>query len=102
MTASARGVLDPEGAHSAALQRLASFDGARVLEVGCGDGRLTVPVARSTAAVVAFDPDRQAVSRARASLPAELAGRVRYAVASAAAMEVSEHEFDIVLFSWSL
>jgi len=30
-------VLDPEGAHLAALRRLQDFTGARVVEVGCGD-----------------------------------------------------------------
>ena len=39
-------VIDPEGAHLAALRRLGDFGGQRVLELGCGDGRLTVPVAR--------------------------------------------------------
>ena len=31
-------VLDPEGAHLAALRRLADFRGARVIEVGRGRG----------------------------------------------------------------
>jgi hypothetical protein len=31
-------VLDPEGAHLAALRRLADFQGQRVLEMGCGEG----------------------------------------------------------------
>ena len=39
-------VLDPEGAHLAALRRLGDFRDKRVLELGCGDGRLTVGIAR--------------------------------------------------------
>lgn len=95
-------VLDPEEAHFAALLRVADFAGARVLEVGCGDGRLTVPVAQHAASVLAFDPDEDAVEDARRTLPAELAQRVRFAVASAAAIEIPRSAFDIVLFSWSL
>jgi ubiquinone/menaquinone biosynthesis C-methylase UbiE len=95
-------VLDPEGAHFAALLRVADFAGARVLEVGCGDGRLTVPVAQNAASVLAFDPDEDAVEDARRTLPAELAQRVRFAVASAGAIEIPRSAFDIVLFSWSL
>ena len=49
--------VDPEGAHLAALRRLAAFRGQRVLEVGCGDGRLTLGVAADGATVLAFDPD---------------------------------------------
>jgi len=95
-------VLDPEGAHFAALQRVADFAGANVLEVGCGDGRLTVPVAQHAASVFAFDPDEDAVEAAREALPAELAGRVSFAAAAATAIEIPRSAFDIVLFSWSL
>ena len=37
--------------------------------MGCGDGRLTPGIARDAASVVAFDPDADAVARARRSLP---------------------------------
>jgi 2-polyprenyl-3-methyl-5-hydroxy-6-metoxy-1,4-benzoquinol methylase len=95
-------VLDPEGAHLAALHRLGDFRGRRVLELGCGDGRLTVDIARDAAAVLAFDPDAEAVEKARRSLPAELADRVAYRVASGKEIEVEPTSFDLVLYSWSL
>ena len=47
------GVLDPEGVHLAALRRLCDFRGRRVLELGCGDGRLTLGIARDAAHVLA-------------------------------------------------
>ena len=46
-------VLDPEGAHLASLDRVAEFSGQRVLELGCGDGRLTLPVAAEATRVLA-------------------------------------------------
>jgi 2-polyprenyl-3-methyl-5-hydroxy-6-metoxy-1,4-benzoquinol methylase len=95
-------ILDPEQAHLAALLRLADFDGARVLEVGCGDGRLTVGVAEHAASVFAFDPDEDAVARARDTLPARFADCVEYRTASATDVEIPRSAFDIVLFSWSL
>jgi len=94
--------LDPEGAHLAALRRLGDFDGRRVLELGCGDGRLTVGVARDAAAVFAFDPDAELIAAARRSLPDELTQRVSYSVASAQEVEIERAAFDIALFSWSL
>jgi len=52
----------------AALRRLADFSGARVVEIGCGDGRLTLGVAEQAASVFASDPDEEAVARARGAL----------------------------------
>jgi predicted RNA methylase len=95
-------VLDPEGAHLAALRRLGDFRDRRVLELGCGDGRLTLGIAADAANVLAFDPDAEAVGRARRSLPAELADRVAYRVASGTEIEIEPHSFDLVVFSWSL
>lgn len=95
-------VLDPEGAHLAALRRLGDLRGRPVLELGCGDGRLTPGIARDAASVLAFDPDAEAVERARQSLPAELAQRVSYRVASGKEIELEPVSFDLVVFSWSL
>jgi ubiquinone/menaquinone biosynthesis C-methylase UbiE len=95
-------VLDPEGAHLAALRRLAGFRGQRVIELGCGEGRLTVPVGADASHVLAFDPDAEAVKRARRSLPSHLADRVVFQVASGQEIEIEPGSFDLALFSWSL
>jgi predicted RNA methylase len=95
-------VLDPEGVHIASLRRLADFRDRRVREMGCGDGRLTVGFAADAATVLAFDPDAEAVERARRFLPTELAERVTYRVASAKEIELERVSFDLVVFSWSL
>lgn len=97
-----RRVLDPERAHLDALHRLADFRGRDVLELGCGDGRLTVGIAADAARVLAFDPDAEAVGRARRSLPAELSRRIDYRVASGSEIEIVPKSFDITVFSWSL
>jgi 2-polyprenyl-3-methyl-5-hydroxy-6-metoxy-1,4-benzoquinol methylase len=70
--------------------------------LGCGDGRLTLGIAQQAAAVLAFDPDSEAVERARRFLPSDLAGRVAYRVASGKEIEIEPHSFDLVVFSWSL
>jgi ubiquinone/menaquinone biosynthesis C-methylase UbiE len=95
-------VLDPECAHLAALRRLGDIGGQRVLELGCGDGRLTVPIASEAAFVLAFDPDGEAVDGARRTLPDELSQRVSYVVASGAEIAIERHSFDLAIFSWSL
>lgn len=94
--------LDPEGAHLAALRRLADFRGRRVLEMGCGEGRLTRGIAAEAASVLAFDPDAARVAEAEAEFPADLAARVAFRVASAEELEIERGSFDLVVFSWSL
>jgi ubiquinone/menaquinone biosynthesis C-methylase UbiE len=95
-------LLDPEGAHLAALRRLGDFRGKRVLELGCGDGRLTVGIARDAARVFGFDPEADAIERARLSLPREVSERVSYRVASGKEIELEPRSFDLAVFSWSL
>ena len=102
MSASIINTLDPEARHIAALRRLADFRGERVLEMGCGDGRLTLGIAVDAAAVLAFDPDAKAAERAQRFLPTALHNRVAYQVASGREIEVEPHWFDLVVFSWSL
>ena len=95
-------IVDPEGAHIAALRRLADFRDQHVLELGCGDGRLTREIGSEAASVLAFDPDAEAIERARRCLPASLAGRVTFRCASGRDVEVEHSQFDLVFFSWSL
>jgi ubiquinone/menaquinone biosynthesis C-methylase UbiE len=94
--------LDPEGAHAAAVRELADLRGLDVLEIGCGDGRLTRALAHETRSWLATDPDAAAVAAARDACPQDLASHVRFAVAGGDEVDADEAEFDLVFFSWSL
>ena len=94
--------VDPEGVEIRALGKLAPMDGLRVLELGCGDGRLTLRIADAAASVYAVDPDEGRIRLARQSLPAALAHKVTFVVAGAAEVRVPRRRFDLALFSWSL
>ena len=95
-------VKDPRGAEARALAELADFDGKRVLELGCGDGRLTWLYAGQAAEVLGVDPDEESIRNARAALPDQLADRVEFRVADAQALDVPRQRFDIAFLSWSL
>jgi ubiquinone/menaquinone biosynthesis C-methylase UbiE len=94
--------IDPEGVELRTLRELAPVDGLRVLELGCGDGRLTFQFAGTAASVVAVDPDEERVANARRSLPADLQEKVSFAVAGAAEVKAPRRRFELALFSWSL
>lgn len=93
---------DRDGVELAAIVSLVELDGRRVLDVGCGSGRLTSFAAARAASVYAFDPDGESVVKARASLPAMLRERVSFGVHSAEALDLPRRRFDIALCGWSL
>jgi cyclopropane fatty-acyl-phospholipid synthase-like methyltransferase len=96
--------VDPEGNETRALFELADLDGSHVLEVGCGDGRLTWRYASKVAHVTAIDPFPESVVRAKKSVPEELRGRVEIVQAAFDDIPPSRgpSAFDTVILSWSL
>jgi 16S rRNA A1518/A1519 N6-dimethyltransferase RsmA/KsgA/DIM1 with predicted DNA glycosylase/AP lyase activity len=89
---------DPEGHERAAFTAAKlSFTGLRVLEIGCGDGRLTRQYARKAASVVAIDPDARAIARLAAELPIVDARATTFA-----GFVLPARSVDVALFAWSL
>jgi 2-polyprenyl-3-methyl-5-hydroxy-6-metoxy-1,4-benzoquinol methylase len=95
-------VVDPDGVELEAIRELVDLDGARVVDVGCGNGRLSFVCARAGADVFGFDPDEECVERARAETPRALRKKVGFEVADAAEIDLPRRKFDLALFSWSL
>jgi ubiquinone/menaquinone biosynthesis C-methylase UbiE len=93
---------DREGREPAAIEEVVDLTGKRVLEVGCGTGRLTRFLASQAASVYAFDPNADAVADAKASLAGEQRERVRFGVHDAQALDVPRCRFDLALCGWSL
>jgi ubiquinone/menaquinone biosynthesis C-methylase UbiE len=93
---------DPDGTELQAITRLVQLTGKRVIDVGCGSGRLTRLAAEHADSVYAFDPKEESVDEARASLPAGLRGRVSFRVHGAEQLDVARRRFDIALCGWSL
>lgn len=99
--------LDPDNAETEALFSLAApagaapFRGQRILEVGCGDGRLTWRYAAEAAAVCAIDPDPEKIREAQEEMPAALAGHVTFSAVPIEGFS-ARHPFDLIIFSWSL
>ncbi len=94
--------LDPEEAETRVVHELIDFGGRDVLEIGCGDGRLTWRYAHEAASVLAIDPKESEVAAARESTPDSLKSIVSFQVADITSIELPESAYDLVITSWSL
>lgn len=81
---------------------VASLGNARVLEIGCGDGRLVFRYAEPAALVVGIEPAIEPLATAARACPPALRGRVAFAKADAAELPFRREAFDVALFGWSL
>lgn len=96
---------DSQGLETAVLSRLAgSLEGKSVLEIGCGDGRLTWRYAPGAARVAAIDPNGEKIAKAIQQMPDELRDRVQFQVASLEEYLRANpvERFDLAILSWAL
>ena len=89
---------DPEGYEIDALGAVVpSFASCRVVEIGCGDGRLTRRYARRAGSVIAIDPDADAIARLVREFPDVDARAI-----GVDDLALPPQSIDVVLFAWSL
>jgi 2-polyprenyl-3-methyl-5-hydroxy-6-metoxy-1,4-benzoquinol methylase len=62
---------DPEGTETKTLHRVVNFNGKRVLEIGCGDGRLTWQYAKSARLVAGIDLEANDLRLATIECPSD-------------------------------
>lgn len=93
---------DQEGNEKKYLHKLADFAGKRVLEIGCGEGRLTWQYAKGVHATVGIDLDADALRVAWIDSPSDLKSKVFFARAESEHLPFSKETFDMAVLAWSL
>ncbi len=94
--------IDPEQNEVRALKRVADWRRKRVVEIGCGDGRLTLRLAKLGAVVHAIDPDAGLIRAARRNRPRQFVQLIRYQVGEAERLNQQDESFDLAVFAWAL
>jgi ubiquinone/menaquinone biosynthesis C-methylase UbiE len=92
----------PDGMEVRLIERFTTLKGRRILEVGCGDGRLTFQYAPTAGEVLAIDPDRASIEDALDERFALGVSNVDFRVGSIEHLPARGAPFDVALFSWSL
>lgn len=92
-------ILDPYGQFIKEITAHCDLGGKTILEVGCGQGRITRDLARHARRVVAIDPDKDALQTARSRINAE---NVAFLRCRGESLPFPEGCFDLVVYSLSL
>ena len=93
---------DPERNETKYLHKFVDFADKRVLEVGCGEGRMTWQYAKRTHKTICIDPDPDALRIAKVDRPSDLENKVLLACAASEYLPFSKETFDIAVLAWSL
>jgi ubiquinone/menaquinone biosynthesis C-methylase UbiE len=94
--------LDADGSERRAIRELVDFPGKEVLEIGCGNGRVTWCYADSAASALALDPRERDIEQAHLRTPRSLRGRVTFVPADATVLELPAEAFTVALLSRSI
>lgn len=92
-------ILDPTNQFIRQITRHCDLDGATLLEIGCGRGRVTADMARHARRVVATDPDAVALATAREAIPAP---QVEFICTGGQQLDVPTDSYDLAVYSLSL
>ena len=96
-------VIDPAKVEIRMLKQAVDWEGKHVLEVGCGEGRLTQRIlGLGVRRIMAIDTNTERISKAKRNLPAPLKRMVTFHALQAEEIKYPRSTYDIVLFSWVL
>ena len=94
-------IRDPEGREQRYLRQVGRLDRARVLEIGCGDGRMTWLYGYEARSIAGIDIDHYELRAARYDLPKDFPALTVFAEAQAEQLPFASASFDAVIFAWS-
>ena len=83
------------------LRDMVDVTDKRILEIGCGSGRLTWQYADDAYHVVGIDVELEDLQAGLASRPQHLSSKVDLMAGSAIVLPFASSTFDHVIFAWS-
>lgn len=93
---------DPEGTETRVIHDLVDFRNKRVIEIGCGNGRLTWRYASSAKSVLGIDLGAESIEAANAARPDELVESVSFQVGDVTSTDFPDGPYDVAVLALSL
>lgn len=89
--------------HEIALfEQSLDLSGKKVLEVGCGDGRVVFGLAKHCREILGIDLDNRLIESARQRLVEFNATNIQFEVMDGQSLQIPDESLDVVLFPWVL
>ena len=102
-------IRDPEGIEIEYLNRTGAIHGRKVVEIGCGNGRLIWRYANIAVSAVGVDPKSERLAEALTTRPdkvpktsATVQTWAAFAQAEAESLPFADEAFECAIFGWSL
>lgn len=92
---------DSEKNETKYLHKLVEFTNQRVLEIGCGEGRLTWQYAKETHSTVGIDLDADSLRVATIDRSSDLENKAYFSRAMSEQLPFSKETFDLAILAWS-
>ena len=92
---------DPERNEIKYLHQFADFASKRVLEIGCGEGRLTWHYANKPRLTIGIDSDADALRVATIERPSDLSNKVLFSQSQSEHLPFRKETFDMAVLAWS-
>ena len=92
---------DPERNEIKYLHQFADFANKRVIEIGCGEGRLTWQYVNKPRLTIGIDSDADALRVATIERPSDLNNKVLFSQAQSEHLPFRKETFDMAVLAWS-